>query len=577
MFNIFMADFEDEILIKDQAGKFKILRGGKIYDLDETAAAPAAPAPHAMSKPAEEVLKQSGIKLDENLKPRFGEIIEAYKKDIRDKLETKSTLMRPVTAGGMGLSRDEADLAIKTIETEKNNGTKIEKVSKTAPSAMVAPAPKIPVRPVTPKPMIPKPTSAPKLAAMPPSKSVPKVLPSAMATALTPAPQVSTGVAEFVFSPADEAEILAHAEKLPQVLAGLKPVDVAKFIDEIIKKSGAVLDAANQKKLETILLTRFKDIRDGFETQETLANVTAGITLTPEQMGKILSAAKAKFQELEEKIKKEQLGKVKRAMEEERAGAEKVRQGAEEKIRGKIDERWQEITKKGAPGAVMPSELISPPIGLRQKVSTLAPPTPTSVLSTPIVGAGKLPPAGQIQEMKGVGSKTAEKVGAPSGRQEAIVSPKIKSEISSEGEPKPLEILKPATPPAIRRPPSIRDNRPRLDDVKYVPKLVGPIEELKEMTLVDFRRFGNDPKVAVQKIKDKLNILERESITKKIDGIKAWQESEINKIYKEISREVLLKGVPANQVISLRASANQPTLTVDEYRAVMELNRALRY
>ncbi|MDP1889779.1 MAG: hypothetical protein Q8K55_02705, partial [Gemmatimonadaceae bacterium] len=91
-----MADFDDEILIKDRTGKFKILRGGKIYDLDEMAPAPAAPATVTPSKLAEEVLEKSKIKLDENLKSRFGETILAYRKDVRDKFETKSILMRPV-------------------------------------------------------------------------------------------------------------------------------------------------------------------------------------------------------------------------------------------------------------------------------------------------------------------------------------------------------------------------------------------------------------------------------------------------------------------------------------------------
>lgn len=544
-----MADFEDEIIIRDAAGRFKVLRGGKFYDLDEAVTAPAASATATPRKLAEEVLEKGKIKLDENLKSRFGETILAYKKDVRDKFETKSILMRPATAGGMGLSGEQSDLVIKLIESEKNNGPKIKKVVKTAPSAVVSPEPRMAAEPAAPKPAVPKPT---------------------------PVPKMSAGVAGFVFSPADEAEISAHAEKLPQVLAGFKPVDVAKFIDEIIKKSGVVLDLVNQKKLENILLTRLKDIRDGFETEETLVNATAGITLTPEQMGKILGTAKEKFQELEEKIKKEQLEKVKKAMEEERAGAKNDLEAAEEKVRGKIDERWQEITKRGASGAAMPSALVSPPIGLRQKISNLTPSVPTSVLREPMASRGKLPPTGQIQEVKGMG-KMSEKISPPAGRQEAVISPKIKSEVSLEGVPKPLQILKPSPPPAIRRPPSVRDNRPRLDDVKYVPKLVGPIEELREMTLVDFRRFGSDPKVATQKIKDKLNLLERESITKKIDGVKAWQDSEINKLYKEISREILLKGVPVSQVVSLRTSANKPTLSMEEYQAVMELNRSLRY
>lgn len=219
----------------------------------------------------------------------------------------------------------------------------------------------------------------------------------------------------------------------------------------------------------------------------------------------------------------------------------------------------------------MPSELISPPIGLRPKALAVSPLAPPSVLGKQEIAEKKLPPAGMIQEIKREEKAPRQTGGA------VLSSPKVVPSVKIEGEPKPLEILKPAAPPVVRRPMPPRDNRPRLDDVKYVPKLVGPVEELREMTLVDFRRLAIEPETAADKIREKLRLLEKESITKKIDGVKAWQESEVNKIYKEISREVLEKGMPANQVISLRASANRTTMTAEEYRAVMELNQSLRY
>jgi hypothetical protein len=107
--------------------------------------------------------------------------------------------------------------------------------------------------------------------------------------------------------------------------------------------------------------------------------------------------------------------------------------------------------------------------------------------------------------------------------------------------------------------------------------LVGPVEELKEMTLVDFRRLDKDPGVAVAKIQEKIRLLGKDSITKKIAGIKAWQESEISKLYLEISRESLSKGVPAGQVVALLTSSGKPTLTEGEYKAILGLSRSLRY
>jgi hypothetical protein len=150
-------------------------------------------------------------------------------------------------------------------------------------------------------------------------------------------------------------------------------------------------------------------------------------------------------------------------------------------------------------------------------------------------------------------------------------------DLPEEEKPKPLQIFKQVSPQQIRRPVPQRDNRPRLDDVKYVPKLVGPVEELREMTLVDWRRLNANPALAAEKVKEKIGLLERESFTKKLDGIKAWQESEVNKIYLEIGRESLQKGLSVDKIIASRSAAGQPAITFEEYRAIMELNRYLRY
>ena len=63
----------------------------------------------------------------------------------------------------------------------------------------------------------------------------------------------------------------------------------------------------------------------------------------------------------------------------------------------------------------------------------------------------------------------------------------------------------------------------------------------------------------------------------KIAKLKREQEAEVTKIYLEISRDCLSKGASADQVIPLRESSGRPTLTTEEYKAVLELNKFLRY
>ena len=56
----------------------------------------------------------------------------------------------------------------------------------------------------------------------------------------------------------------------------------------------------------------------------------------------------------------------------------------------------------------------------------------------------------------------------------------------------------------------------RMDDVTFSPKLVGPIEELRAMDLVNFHRLDKSPNVAAKKINDKVKLLEEEDYGKRL-------------------------------------------------------------
>lgn len=520
----------DEIIIKDPAGKFKILRGGKFYDFTPPIKKTTV---KVEQKLVDKILEKSGLRVAENLKSRFAEEIEAYSRDVRDKFETKSVLIRAVTSGGMGFTPEQADLVIKTID---------ELRKKEPPTGEL---PKAKAEPITPK-----------------AETGPggKILPKSRA-GKTAVPEMSKGVAELVFSPADEAEISAAEKKLPKISGGVKPAEISKIIGNILGESGIVLEPIDRKKLENILLTHFLDIRDSFEMRDTLSAMRGpgGLNLTEEQISKLLSVAKNKIGGREAERRGEAVALAEKGIEEEKLKANLAGEEVLKTVKSKIDERWQQITEKTDVAPIeVPAELIAPPAAIQAKISTIAPSRPAAVsekqaaqVPVPEIGKKPLRLAGDIPL--------------------AIRGPVVPGE-----EPKPLEIFKTATSPA-RRPAAPPDNRPRLDDVKYVPKLVGPIEELREMTLIDFRRLDKNPEMATAKIKEKMRLLEKESITKKIAGIKAWQESEVSKLYLEISRESLMKGVPATQAISSRVSSGQPSLTEAEYQAIMSLARSLRY
>lgn len=96
------------------------------------------------------------------------------------------------------------------------------------------------------------------------------------------------------------------------------------------------------------------------------------------------------------------------------------------------------------------------------------------------------------------------------------------------------------------------------------------------MTVKDFRRLSRDPHEATLKLRDKIDLLVEQSFEIKTAGIKAWQDSEVNRLYLSMLR-ASLEGKPILDVIAEKEGKNEPVLTKAEFDAVMELNRKLRF
>lgn len=149
--------------------------------------------------------------------------------------------------------------------------------------------------------------------------------------------------------------------------------------------------------------------------------------------------------------------------------------------------------------------------------------------------------------------------------------------ISTPDQPAGSHISVPLRQANMRRPLNVDTAKQKLEDVKYIPKIMGPIEELKYLDLVNFRRLSAHPDRAVMKIREKINFLEEENFNKKIEAIKAWRLSPIYKIYLEIGHESISQKAAISDVIDTRKRAGQEYLTPDEFDAIMDLNRSLRF
>ncbi|MCX6795865.1 MAG: hypothetical protein NT165_04055 [Candidatus Falkowbacteria bacterium] len=120
-----------------------------------------------------------------------------------------------------------------------------------------------------------------------------------------------------------------------------------------------------------------------------------------------------------------------------------------------------------------------------------------------------------------------------------------------------------------------QQGRTRMDDVRVAPQIIGPIEELRLLDLVNFRRLSPDPKEASNKILSKIKLLEKTGYDRMTAGIAAWRQSDTNRLYLKMCRESAFKAKPLADIIKSCQEQSEECLSQDEIDAVMSLNAKL--
>lgn len=152
--------------------------------------------------------------------------------------------------------------------------------------------------------------------------------------------------------------------------------------------------------------------------------------------------------------------------------------------------------------------------------------------------------------------------------------------------PSPVESAEPTTATVTNAPktflPKLRRSRlakkPVVDDVRLQPSmLMGPIDELHVMDLTEFRRLSTNPAQAASRIKDKIDLLAEESVIKQAEGIQAFKESPLNKLYLDLGNQSIATGQAVIDIIDSLLQRGTPTLTVEEFNAISDLNKQIRY
>jgi hypothetical protein len=209
------------------------------------------------------------------------------------------------------------------------------------------------------------------------------------------------------------------------------------------------------------------------------------------------------------------------------------------------------------------------------------PPTASSVSKIPVAPSAPVAPKMPLTQSAPIAPKTPFAQSASSVPPTPLV-PKVPvaSKIpvaSSVAHPVPSAPSVPVVPKTtLARPaPVASASRPRLQDIKAVPKVMGPIEELQFLDVVNFRHLGQTPAEMTAKVLAKIKLLEKDGYDKMVAGVRAWRQSPVNRLYLRSGQEAIVAGISLKEAIEKRRQSGQDYLTREEIEAVVSLNGKL--
>ena len=359
-------------------------------------------------------------------------------------------------------------------------------------------------------------------------------------------------------TPLLKPEILEEMlEKTPE---GTRPqqevIGLDQLIEEVSKEAELSFpDEVLAKRFKATILSYLKDIRDEIELKEILGKSPkiGGLELAGEKIDQVIGILEEKKPfvklELKPEISKVELGEGIKAPEE--LVAQKIFEAKPQEVAPSPLKREFKPSSSVAQKAledIQPS--VAPeeaPPGFRPFVAT-----PQDLRQITKFQLGSLTPVLDVEIKK-------EALFPLSGTGET----EKKEEVFEMPVP-----IRPVTPPTREK---VEEIKPRIT------RVLGPIEEIRALTLDDWHRFGKAEN-ATARIEEKINLLAEESLFKKAEAIKAWKESEVNRLYLEIGRESIEKNnVSIAQVIEERKKQGKLSLSLEEFEAVAELNQKLRF
>jgi hypothetical protein len=477
---------------------------------------------------ATEIGKMVEIPFSPNMVGRLGDLVKSRSKGVRVAEQAEAQLMRSLDQGGLALQPEQARATViamgdllQRVEVREGEGEVLRRP--TPPDSVTKSVAAVPVAVPLSAPILQQETQ----------DDLNEI--AAIAKAMPPA--------------LNRAEVLAQSvEAVMHVLTG-KPEDAYLL-----------------RRLENIVSTRLRDVRSRNEVLSTLARGTkvGGLGLGRAEAERLATEIEAGYAEWHERIAAEAS-----LAHEEQERAQALKTDAQKKKEAEEHAAWF-AEKARQKQAAMP------------KIVPKAAPVP--------VGGHPLDAREQVREEQAFGKL----VGVPQksmGVEDFLASLSATPKpIATPAAPRALPAVPPPVPPKPVAPAvkiseasakavdGTAPSRPRMDDVQAVRAsgLVGPHQELERLTLGAFRRLGKTPEAAADHVRNLVRLLQEQSFGKRVEGIRAWQGSPLQRQYVGLVAEAFSSGTPMKDLLAKKRTAGEDVPTDEELTILVMLNGDLR-
>lgn len=395
------------------------------------------------------------------------------------------------------------------------------------------------------------------------------------------AEQLARDLKEKIFAPL--ADYLGLSSEI-------RAFDLDKDIEVMIKEAGLVLPSAVAvSRFKNIIATYARGVRSKMDTRNTLAKDVkiGGLNLSPEEIDRVLKICDTRISQgaAASAVFPTAPATAAASLRRPADRLDKIISGAEKSTVPASEYNLKESLAKGAAKPIAPA-----PLDTKHELAK-----PETQLDLPKPGI-EVKSAAQIESVpiKSVPVAPIAPVAQAAAPIKPISNPKIINPVSrpaSHLEPMRPNIPK-AAPVAAKIPaapvstvaarnlagqqaPAPSASRPQMHDIKPMPKVMGPVEELQFLDLVNFRRLGTTPAEITAKIFTKIKLLEKDGYDKMVAGIRAWRQSPVSRLYLRLGQEAIAKGRPMKEIAEARKAAAQEYLNMDEIEAIVSLNSKL--